>query len=186
MRTFAKVSRRLATLTRSAIPSPRTGRFIFGGGPAVLTALLLFTPSLFAQDVPRPLTIEDQFAIKRVGSPQISPDGEWVAFTVSTTALKKERTRTQIWMVDTDGGDPFPVTMSSESISGPKWSPDGKYLSFLTSRGENAKTQVWVLDRRGGEAQQLTWIAVAARPSSSPKSRTAPAATSGPPTPPGW
>jgi Tol biopolymer transport system component len=158
MRTSAKVSRRLATLTRSAIPSPRAGRFIFGGGPAVLTALLLLTPTLFAQDVPRPLTIEDQFAIKRVGSPQISPDGEWVAFTVSTTDLKKERTRTQIWMVDADGGDPFPVTMSSESISGPKWSPDGKCLSFLTSRGENAKTQVWVLDRRGGEAQQLTEI----------------------------
>ena len=90
MRNFTKVSRRLAILTRSAIPSPRTGRFVLGGGPAlgrgapVLTALLLLTPSLFAQEpppspTPPPQTIVDQFAINRVGSPQNSPDGAWVA-----------------------------------------------------------------------------------------------------------
>lgn len=119
-------------------------------------AFLAFASPLSAQTTPRHLEINDQFAIKRVGSAQISPDGEWVAYTVSTTNLEKERTKTQIWMVSTSGGDPIPLTMSGESISGPKWSPDGKYLSFLTSRGEGAKTQVWVLDRRGGEAQPLT------------------------------
>jgi len=123
---------------------------------AAFLALFFLVSTLGAQTTPRSLEIKDQFAIKRVGSPQISPDGEWVAYTVSTTDLKKERSRTQIWMVSTSGGDPIPLTMSSESISGPKWSPDGKHLSFLTSRGEKAKTQVWVLDRRGGEAQQLT------------------------------
>lgn len=121
-----------------------------------LLGLLPLASTLSAQATPRPLDIKDQFTIKRVGSAQISPEGEWVAYTVSTTNLEKERSRTQIWMVSTSGGDPFPVTMSGESISGPKWSPDGKYLSFLTSRGENAKSQVWVLDRRGGEARQLT------------------------------
>ena len=122
---------------------------------ALLTVLLV-SSSLFAQTTPRPLDIKDQFFIKGVGSATISPDGEWVAYTVTTTNLEKDRSRTQIWMVSSDGGDPFPVTMSSESISGPKWSPDGKYLSFLATRGENAKPQVWVLDRRGGEAKQLT------------------------------
>ena len=109
---------------------------------ALLGAALFSATSLTAQEATRPLQINDQFAIKRVGSPQISPDGEWVAYTVSTTNLEKERTRTQIWMVSTSGDDPIPLTMSGESISGPKWSPDGKYLSFLTSRGEGAKTQV--------------------------------------------
>ena len=121
-----------------------------------LLSVLVFTSPLLAQDTARPLEINDQFNIKSVGSPQISPDGEWVAFTVTTTNLEKERSRTQIWMVSTDGGDPFPVTMSSESTSGPKWSPDGKFLSFLATRGEEAKPQVWVLDRRGGEARPLT------------------------------
>jgi len=122
--------------------------------PALLAAPLL----LHAQTAPRPLEIGDQFTIKSVGSAEVSPDGEWVAFTVSTTNLDREESKTQIWMVSTDGGEAIPLTMSSESISGPKWSPDGKYLSFLATRGENAKPQVWVLDRRGGEARQLTEI----------------------------
>jgi len=86
----------------------------------LLAAALLSTSNLTAQDAHRTLEIKDQFAIKRVGSPTISPDGEWVAYTVSTTNLEKERTRTQIWMVSTSGGDPIPLTMSGESISGPK------------------------------------------------------------------
>jgi dipeptidyl aminopeptidase/acylaminoacyl peptidase len=141
--------------TRSGISAPKALRFLLVGGPTLLVTLLLSFATLSAQDT-RPLEINDQFAIKRVGSPTISPDGEWVAYTVSTTNLEKERTRTQIWMVSTSGGNPLPLTMSGESISGPKWSPDGEYLSFLTSRGEGSKTQVWVLDRRGGEAQPLT------------------------------
>ena len=119
-------------------------------------AFLAFASPLAAQTAPRPLEVNDQFTIKRVGGAEISPDGDWVAYTVSTTNVDKEETKTQIWMVSTSGGDPIPLTMSSESISGPKWSPDGKYLSFSTSRGEGAKTQIWVLDRRGGEARQLT------------------------------
>lgn len=133
-------------------------------GLTLLLAALSSAANLSAQDTPRPLEINDQFTIKRVGSPEISPDGAWVAYTVSTTNLEKEQTKTQIWMVSTDGGESIPLTMSGESISGPKWSPDGKYLSFLTSRGEGAKTQVWVLDRRGGEARALTELENGAGP----------------------
>ncbi len=104
----------------------------------------------------RPMEIEDQYRIKRVSGAQISPDGEWVAYTISTTNLEKDKSKSQIWMVSTQGGNPIPLTMSSESVGGPKWSPDGKYLSFTASRGEGARSQVWVLDRRGGEARQLT------------------------------
>jgi dipeptidyl aminopeptidase/acylaminoacyl peptidase len=61
-------------------------------------------------------------------------------------------------MVSTGEGDPIPLTMSGESASNPRWSPEGKYLSFTASRGENGRSQVWLLDRRGGEAQQLTEV----------------------------
>jgi dipeptidyl aminopeptidase/acylaminoacyl peptidase len=104
----------------------------------------------------RPLEIQDLFQIKRVGAPVVSPDGEWVAYTVSTSSLDPGESETRIWMVPTDGGDPLAMTGKGYSASSPKWSPDGKYLSFLASRGDSAKTQVWVLDRRMGEGQQLT------------------------------
>jgi dipeptidyl aminopeptidase/acylaminoacyl peptidase len=141
-----------------AISPPQITDSGLGAAAVALLALLVSTQALLAQTPTRPLEIEDLFTIKSVGSAEISPDGEWVAYTVSTTNLAKEESKTQIWMVSSAGGEAIPLTMSSESVSGPKWSPDGKYLSFLTTRGEDAKPQVWVLDRRGGEARQLTEI----------------------------
>ena len=109
-------------------------------------------------DVPkRNLTIDDFFQIKRVQDPQISPDGKWVAYSVGSTSLKDEKSENQIWMIPTAGGEAIPMTMKGSSASGPRWSPDGKYLAFLSARGE-AKAQVWLLNRLGGEAQQLTEV----------------------------
>ena len=105
----------------------------------------------------RNITTDDYFKIKSVGSPQISPDGKWVAYTVRETDLKKDKGETRLWMIPMTGGDAIPMTAKGSSASSPRWSPDGKYLSFLASRNEG-KTQVWTLDRRGGEAQQLTKI----------------------------
>ncbi len=97
------------------------------------------------------------FQIKRVGAPVVSPDGDWIAYTVSTPSSPTKTGGTQIWMAPTSGeGDPLAMTAKGYSASSPKWSPDGKYLSFMASRGDSAKTQVWVLDRRMGEGQQLT------------------------------
>ncbi|MBI3404831.1 MAG: PD40 domain-containing protein, partial [Acidobacteria bacterium] len=104
----------------------------------------------------RPLTIDDLFAIKSVGGPQLSPDGKWVAFTVGTTNVREERNESQVWLVATAGGDAQPMTMSGSSAGNPKWSPDGKYLSFIATRGENARAQIWAMNRSGGEAQALT------------------------------
>jgi Tol biopolymer transport system component len=106
----------------------------------------------------RTLTIDDMFAIQRVGDPQISPDGDWVTYTVSKTDFDKGRSETRIWMVSTDGGNAVPMTGTGSSASRPRWSPDGRYLSFLAARNEG-KTQVWTLNRMGGEAVQLTNIA---------------------------
>jgi dipeptidyl aminopeptidase/acylaminoacyl peptidase len=106
---------------------------------------------------PRPVEVEDAFRLKSVGSPVISPDGEWVAYTVTTTNLEEDERETRLWMTRSDGTwDPIPMTRAGESVGSPDWSPDGRYLSFTATRGEGAKSQVWVLDRRGGEAWALT------------------------------
>lgn len=105
----------------------------------------------------RNITIDDFFKLKNVGSPQISPDGKWLAYTVRSSDLKKDKSETRIWMIAMAGGEAIPMTAKGSSASSPRWSPDGKYLSFLATR-DKGKTQVWTLDRRGGEAQQLTKI----------------------------
>ncbi len=108
-----------------------------------------------AAQSPRTLEIDDLFAVKRVGNPQISPDGSWVAYTVSRTILEDEKSETRIFMIPAEGGDAIPMTGEGSSASRPRWSPDGKFLSFLASRNDG-ETQVWTLNRLGGEAQQLT------------------------------
>ncbi|MFQ6674520.1 MAG: prolyl oligopeptidase family serine peptidase, partial [Fidelibacterota bacterium] len=115
-----------------------------------LTTALGQTP-----DSPRYLTIDDGFQIQRVRDPQFSPEGEWIAYTVTQTDLKEEKSETAVWMIPAEGGEPIRMTGKGSSASRPRWSPDGKYLSFQASRGEG-KTQVWGLNRKGGEAQQLT------------------------------
>jgi dipeptidyl aminopeptidase/acylaminoacyl peptidase len=107
---------------------------------------------------PRPLEVDDLFRIGGVGDAQVSPGGKWIAYTVTTASLADEKSETRIWMAPSAGGEAIPMTGAGSSASRPRWSPDGKYLSFLASRGEgkNAKTQVWVLNRLGGEANQLT------------------------------
>ena len=112
----------------------------------------------------RNLAIDDLFRLRDVASPQVSPDGQWVAYTVRSTDLKEEKSRTRIWMAPVDGGDDLPMTLEGSSASKPRFSPDGKYLSFLASRKggdeseDEPETQVWLLDRRGGEARQLTEV----------------------------
>jgi dipeptidyl aminopeptidase/acylaminoacyl peptidase len=103
----------------------------------------------------RNLTVDDYFRIKGVAEPQISPEAKWVAYTIGTRNLKEDKNEERIWMVATSGGEAIPLTAESVSSSHPRWSPDGKYLAFLSER-EEGKKQVWLLNRSGGEAQQLT------------------------------
>jgi dipeptidyl aminopeptidase/acylaminoacyl peptidase len=104
---------------------------------------------------PRAITVDDVFEVRGVGDPQIAEDGKWVAYTVSAASLKEDKTETRIWMTPASGGDPVVMTAEEVSSSHPRWSPDGKFLAFLSKRGEG-KTQVWLLNRMGGEAQKLT------------------------------
>ena len=109
-----------------------------------------------AQDESQPVTIDDLMSLQSLSSPQISPDGEWVAYVVRSRDMEEDKSNTQVFMVATSGGEPIPMTDKETSASDPQWSPDGKFLSFTASKGEDAKTQIWTLNRLGGEAVQLT------------------------------
>ncbi len=125
----------------------------------VLAALLLTAGAvLSAQTTRRPLRLDDLFRIKNVSDAQISPDGEWIAYVVSTIDTKTDKSNSDIWMVSYDGKTDRRITFTAtDNEASPRWSPDGKYLSFVSSRpGPNKGSQVWVLDLAGGEARQLT------------------------------
>jgi len=123
----------------------------------ILTFLLISFSFVSAQEQStlRSIKVDDHFKIKRVGSPRLSLDGKWVAFTVSTTNLEKNESKTRIWKIPVEGSEAIPMSAEASSSSLPKWSPDGKYFSFLSARN-NGKTQVWALNSLGGEAVKLT------------------------------
>lgn len=113
-----------------------------------------------AQPAKRPLTLADHSRIKAVADPQRSPDGAWVAYTVTTIDEEKDKRDSDVWMARWDGSEQIRLTSSPESETSPRWSPDGRYLAFLASRGTDDEkkrgAQVWLLSRTGGEATRLT------------------------------
>lgn len=112
---------------------------------------------LCAQNGKRTLRPGDIYKMQTLGDPQISPDGEWVAYTLSTVDSAKDRRNTDIFMISWDGKQTVQLTNSPEGEGSPRWSPDGKFISFTASR-QGSTGQVWLLDRRGGEAIKLTDI----------------------------
>ena len=122
-------------------------------------AAALFAASLvFAQPAARrPIKVDDMHRFHDVRDPQISPDGKWVAYTLNTVDTMADKSDTDVWMVSWDGAQDLRITSSPENETAPRWSPDGRYLSFLSSRPGKAKgNQVWLMERNGGEAQQFT------------------------------
>ncbi len=102
---------------------------------ALLLACLAF-PARAAENAPRPIAIDDFAKLRRVAEPQRSPEGEWVAYTVGTTDVEKDKRDTDLWMARWDGSREVRLTSSTDSESTPRWSPDGRYRSFLAARGE--------------------------------------------------
>ena len=145
----------------------------FHGRFALLVMLMMAAGVAWAQNSPasgsaagtsaaggRLLTVDDYFRIKGVEDPQISPDGKWVAYTVETANLKEDKNEKQIWMIPTAGGTPIAMTGATGRSSHPRWSPDGKFIAFISARQESGEDeekgtkQVWLLNREGGRGAE--------------------------------
>ena len=103
----------------------------------------------------RPMSIDDLLTAVRVADPQLSPDGKWVAFVRTETDPKSLKRNADLWLVPADGSaPPRPLTRHEKGDTTPRFSPDGKTLALLSTRG--GSSQVWALDLSGGEARKVT------------------------------
>ncbi|HEY6926156.1 MAG TPA: hypothetical protein VI653_21920, partial [Steroidobacteraceae bacterium] len=114
-----------------------------GGAPAV-------------QGTGQPFTVEDLLHLKRLGDPQVSPDGGYVAYVLRESDMDANRFRSDIWLLDLTQKEAQPrrLTTDPANDSSPRWAPDGRTLYFLSSRG--GSSQVWRIRVDGGEATRVT------------------------------
>ncbi len=109
-----------------------------------------------AQEV---FTTEDLFSYQYVTSTKISPDGDWIAYTVSVPRCIDDKAGgryTHLYVMSVKSGESKPFITGKNSVSGVRWTPDGGAISFLMTRGDKAKRQVWTIRRDGGEATPVT------------------------------
>ncbi len=123
---------------------------------ALLGVLLFSAPVIAAEPADSEWTPAMMMKVKRIGGVYPSPDGKRVAYTVREAVMDESRSEyvTQIHLADADGGNPVQLTRGSGSSDHPQWSPDGKFIAFLSDR--SGKTNLWLIPVSGGEAEQLT------------------------------
>src|ERR1051326_1796733 len=98
--------------------------------------LLTLVTGLGAQaPTPRPVMVTDLFRLREVADPQLSPDGAWVAYTVTGADSTEDKQPGAVWMTSWDGARTLRLTNSKEGESAPRWSPDGRWLRFFRGGG---------------------------------------------------
>ena len=118
--------------------------------------VILLAPCAAAGDK-HPFTLADLHRIRDVSQPALSPDGQWVVFTVGRHNVEADKSVSELWRASYDGRRRVQLTFDDKSSSYlPQWSPDGQWLAFLSDRGEDETVQVWRMAADGGEAQRLT------------------------------
>ena len=125
-------------------------------GVICLVLATMFVSSALAKDVLKP---EEVFNLTFATTAEISPDGKWIAYTVSVQREVTDKAGgrySELHLVSTETGASRPFVVGKVNVSSPRWSPDGGKIAFLTRRGEKAKTQVWAIHVDGGEATPVT------------------------------
>ena len=123
----------------------------------ILIAALVFSAGIgFGRSTEKRVpTVDEIMALKSAGGARISPDSKWVAYTVTETDLKQDAYVTHIWLADPATGRTIQLTRGEKSCTGPDWSPDGRWLAFVSSRLGD-KNQLFAISPEGGEAVLLT------------------------------
>src|SRR5215212_8646384 len=117
---------------------------------------LFFATFAFA-DPPRSLKPEDYAALRDVDEPNLSPDGNLIAYVVKVADMEKDKRPGNLWLAKWDGSENRALTFGNKGAKHPRWSPDGKWIAFLSGREDDNDTdQLWVLPIGGGEAEKLT------------------------------
>lgn len=124
---------------------------------AKITLLLLLFVAALNADEKRPITVDDLFSIGRVSDIQLSPDGKWLCYTIKYYDMNSNKNNSDIWLLSANGGEAIPLTNSSASDFGGRWSPDGKNIAFISTR--NGSPQIFLISLAGGEARQLSDVA---------------------------
>jgi dipeptidyl aminopeptidase/acylaminoacyl peptidase len=106
----------------------------------------------------KPLDVETLWQLQRLATPAISPDGKLAVVAVTRFELKDDKGITNLWLVPTDGGEARQLTTHAGSDSSPAWSPDGRFIAFVSRRGDDEQNQVYVIPVGGGEARRLTSV----------------------------
>ena len=113
------------------------------GIACLAAACLLATPGSIVPRAQgkRPLAVDDLYNVRDVRDPQRSPDGKWVAYTVTRAIRDTDKNDTDIWMVSWDGREHVQLTSSPDSESRPRWSPDGKYVAVSPPRARAVRSR---------------------------------------------
>jgi len=125
-----------------------------------LTVALIASLAPLATQARRALTPEDWYRFLAVSDLQMSADGAAVAYLVTSYDKSTDESRAALWSADWAGGaghQGVPLTQG-ESVSAPRFSPDGRSISFLSAQPSGSDTQLWLIDRHGGEPRQLTHL----------------------------
>lgn len=121
---------------------------------AAFFLLILGVTSSISASGKEPFTPETIAFLKVVGEPRLSPDGSWLAYTVTVTDFEKNARNSDIWLMPSTGGRARLLTTSEKADYNPVWSPDGKSIAFLSAR--DGSMQIYVLSLSGGEARRVT------------------------------
>jgi len=129
---------------------------------SLLFGAILCSSASFSQTAtpkPHKLTPNAVYDISNLSSPLISPEGDWILYSVSKADAQKDKNVSQLYMINKNGTETVSLTEQTKGVGSYQWSPEGKYISFLTAgKEEKEGSQLFLLDRRGGEPIQLTHI----------------------------